>query len=49
MEFYQAIKDCEMAIKLEPKTLKAYQNSGKWKCSNRWKWKKTFIKNTKYK
>ena len=25
MEFYQAIKDCEMAIKLEPKTLKAYQ------------------------
>ena len=25
MEFYQAIKDCESAIKLEPKTLKAYQ------------------------
>ena len=25
MEFYQAIKDCEMAIKLESKTLKAYQ------------------------
>ena len=25
MEFYQAIKDCEMAIKLELKTLKAYQ------------------------
>ena len=25
LEFYQAIKDCETAIKLEPKTLKAYQ------------------------
>ena len=25
MEFYQAIKDCESAIKIEPKTLKAYQ------------------------
>ena len=25
MEFYQAIKDCETAIKLEPKTIKAYQ------------------------
>ena len=25
MEFYQAIKDCEAAIKIDPKTLKAYQ------------------------
>ena len=25
MEFYQAIKDCDTAIKLEPKTIKAYQ------------------------
>ena len=25
MEFYQAIKDCESAIKLDPKTLKACQ------------------------
>ena len=25
MEFYQAIKDCESAIKIDPKTLKAYQ------------------------